>query len=122
MIKQIYSLVELLAALSNPQPATLELQTSILCPYSITLPVGFNMRGVDKEKCILSFSNSDGIGLTANNEVSNLNIQTRQSGNIFIKQLSRFGNADIKKPYHHRSSSNFNQSRNKQNKSYCREH
>ena len=39
-----------------------------------------------------------------------------QSGNIFIKQLSRFGNADIKEPYHHRSSSNFTQSRNKQNR------
>jgi len=89
MIKQIYSLVELLAALSNPQPATLELQTSILCPYSITLPVGFNMRGVDKEKCILSFSNSDGIGLTANNEVSNLNIQTNP-GNRAIYLLSNY--------------------------------
>ena len=31
MINQIFSLVELLAALSNSQPATLELQTSILC-------------------------------------------------------------------------------------------
>jgi hypothetical protein len=77
MIKQINSLVELLAAFSNPQPATLELQTSILCPYSITLPANFNLTGADKEKCILSFSNGDGIGLTANNEVANLTIQTK---------------------------------------------
>jgi len=39
LIKQISSLIELLAALSNSEPATLELQTSILCPYSITLRV-----------------------------------------------------------------------------------
>jgi hypothetical protein len=89
MPKQINSLVELLTALSNPQPATLELQTSILCPYSITLPSGFNITGADREKCILSFSNSDGIGLTANNEIANLTIQTNPS-NRAIYLLSNF--------------------------------
>ena len=38
-MKKIYSLIELLAALNDSHPATLELQTSILCPHSITLPV-----------------------------------------------------------------------------------
>ena len=89
MITKINSLLELLASLGNPQPATLELQTSILCPYSITLPSGFSLSGADKEKCILSFSNSDGIGLTANNEVSNLIIQTNP-GNRAIYLLSNF--------------------------------
>ena len=84
MIKQIYSLVELLAALSNPQPATLELQTSILCPYSITMPSGFKITGAVKEECILSFSNSDGIGLTGNNEVLNLIIQPIQATGQYI--------------------------------------
>jgi hypothetical protein len=89
MTKQIHSLVELLSALGNSQSATLELQTSILCPYSITLPPGFNITGADKEKCILSFSIGDGIGLTANNEVSNLIIQTNPS-NRAIYLLSNY--------------------------------
>jgi hypothetical protein len=104
MIKQIHTLVELLVALSNTQPVTLELQTSIVCPYSITLPSGFNIKGIDNEKCILSFSNSDGIGLTANNEVSNLIIQTNYNnraiyllnnysdlGTLLIKDLTVTG-------------------------------
>jgi hypothetical protein len=98
MIKQIYSLIELLAALNNPQPTTLELQTSILCPYSITLPSGFNITGADKEKCILSFSNGDGIGLTANNEVSNLIIQTNPSNRAIyvLSNLSDLGTLSLK--------------------------
>lgn len=89
MVKKINSLVELLSSLSNSQPATLELQTSILCPYAITLPPGFSLSGADKEKCILSFSNSDGVGLTANNEVSDIIIQTNP-GNRAIYLLSNF--------------------------------
>jgi hypothetical protein len=76
MTIQINSLQALLAALQQAGPATLELQTSILCPFAITLPPGFTLSGTDQEKSILSFSNSDGIGLTANNEVSSLTIQT----------------------------------------------
>lgn len=76
---KISSLTDLMTALNSSAPANLELQTSILCPYSIVLPVGYTITGVDKEKCIISFNNSDGIGLTANNEVSNLIIQTSAS-------------------------------------------
>jgi hypothetical protein len=72
----INSLTDLTSALNSVAPLNLELQTSVLCPYSITLPMGFTLKGADKEKCILNFNNSDGIGLTANNEVSNLIIQT----------------------------------------------
>lgn len=75
----INSLVDLMAALNNPEAMDLELQAAILCPYSITLPPGFSITGVDKESCIISFNNSDGIGLTANNEVANLIIQTNPS-------------------------------------------
>ena len=98
MIKQIYSLIELLAALSNPQPSTLELQTSILCPYSITLPPGFSITGAEKEKCILSFSNGDGIGLTANNEVVNLTIQTNPSNRAIylLSSLPDLGTLSLK--------------------------
>ncbi len=72
----INSLTDLMTALNNHVPQNLELQTSILCPYSIVLPVGFSITGVAKESCIISFNNSDGIGLTANNKVANLTIQT----------------------------------------------
>lgn len=79
MKAKINSFEELIAALDQDSPLTLEIQTSILCPYAIVLPVGFSLVGLDKEKSILSFSNSDGIGLTANNQISNLNIQTNPS-------------------------------------------
>lgn len=54
----------------------MELRTSILSPNPIVLPTGFALRGSNKERCVLSFSNSDGVGLTANNEVSDLIVQT----------------------------------------------
>lgn len=76
MKTRINSLTDLTAALNTNAPQNLELQTSILCPYSIVLPVGFSLTGINKESCIISFNNSDGIGLTANNEVTNITIQT----------------------------------------------
>lgn len=85
----INSLTDLMTALNNNAPANLELQTSILCPYSIVLPIGFSITGVDKESCIISFNNSDGIGLTANNEVANLTIQTNPN-NRAIYTLSNY--------------------------------
>ena len=63
MKKEINSLTDLMAALNNDAPVNLELKTSMLCPYSIVLPVGFSLTGADKEKCIISFNNSDGIGI-----------------------------------------------------------
>ncbi len=50
MKTKISSLIDLMAALNNNVPQKLELQTSILCPYAIVLPVGFSLTGVDKEK------------------------------------------------------------------------
>jgi len=83
----VNSLLDLTAALNSASALDLELQASVMCPYSIILPAGFSITAADKEKCILSFSNSDGIGLTANNTVSNLNIQTNP-GNRAIYALS----------------------------------
>lgn len=85
----IHSLTDLMAALNETAPTTLELQTSILCPYAIILPVGFNLMGAEQERCIISFSNGDGIGLTANNEVSNLTIQVNPNHRA-IYTLSNF--------------------------------
>lgn len=70
----IASLAELVAALSEQEPRTLELQTFVACPYSITLPPGFALTGRDKDRCILAFGNGDGIGLTADNRVAHLTV------------------------------------------------
>ena len=70
----VTSLATLMSALSGAEPRNLDLQTSVACPYSITLPPGFSLTGKDKDRCVLSFSNGDGIGLTANNQVSGITI------------------------------------------------
>ena len=108
MIQKIYSLLDLTTGLNAATPTVLELQTSILCPYAITLPAGFSLTGADKEKCILSFNSSDGIGLTADNEVSNLTIQTNPNnraiytlsnhpdlGTLSLKNLTVTGQVQI---------------------------
>ena len=71
--------MQLMYALVTGKPQTLELQTSILCPYAITLPPGYNLTGTDKDKCIISFNNGDGIGVTADNAIQNLTIMTNPS-------------------------------------------
>jgi len=76
MTQKISSIAEFMTAIQNQTPTTLEIQTSLLFPYSVTLPPGVCLTGIDANKSILSFSNSDGIALTANNEISNLTIQT----------------------------------------------
>ncbi|MGH7100940.1 MAG: hypothetical protein ACREFJ_00970 [Acetobacteraceae bacterium] len=68
------SLAELMSALSGGAPRDLDLQTSVASPYSLTLPPGFSLSGNDKDRCILSFGNGDGIGLTANNRVSGITV------------------------------------------------
>ncbi|HEX6795730.1 MAG TPA: hypothetical protein VF304_17940, partial [Casimicrobiaceae bacterium] len=71
-VKTIDSFTELMTALAQREPCNLQLRTSLLSPYSITLPPGFSLSGKDKESCILSFCNGDGIGLTADNRISDL--------------------------------------------------
>lgn len=73
-IVPILSLTDLIAALSEGKPRVLELQTSVACPFSITLPPGFALTGKDKDSCLLLFGNGDGIGLTADNRVANLTV------------------------------------------------
>jgi hypothetical protein len=104
----IHSFTDLVTALAKGMPATLELQGTVLCPYPIVLPAGISISGVDKEHCILSFSNSDGIGLTANNQITNLNIQTSpdkraifvcsnhaDTGTFILKDLTITGQVQI---------------------------
>lgn len=70
----VASLAELISALSSDGPRTIELTTSVACPHSITLPPGFSLVGADRDRSVLSFVNGDGIGLTANNRVSDLTV------------------------------------------------
>lgn len=83
-----------MAALSQAGPRTLELRTSVACPYSITLPPGFVLTGKDKDTCILMFGNGDGIGLTADNCVANLTIAATPAARAIYTQT---GFADMGK-------------------------
>ncbi len=47
----IESLADLSKAIAQREPCNLELKTSLLSPYSITLPPGFSLKGKDKESC-----------------------------------------------------------------------
>lgn len=82
----IASLADIAKALAQPEPCNLELQTSVLSPYSITLPPEFQLTGKEGHKCILSFSNGDGVGLTANNRVEDLVIMTTPAARAIYTQ------------------------------------
>jgi len=70
----VASLTELMSALSGGAPRNIELTASVACQHSITLPPGVSLTGTDKGRSVLSFVNGDGIGLTANNSVSDLTV------------------------------------------------
>lgn len=104
----IESLADLSKALASREPRNLQLQTSILSPYSIALPPGFLLTGRDKDSCILSFSNGDGVGLTADNRIENLTVMATPAaraiytqtglpdmGNIALNDLSVTGQVSI---------------------------
>jgi hypothetical protein len=104
----INSLIDLMIALESHTPQDLEIQTSILCPYSIVLPKGFGLSGINQESCIISFNNGDGIGLTAHNKVANLTIQANPNnraiytlsnhpdlGTLTLKNLTVSGQVQI---------------------------
>ncbi|SFN40589.1 hypothetical protein SAMN05421594_2627 [Chryseobacterium oleae] len=53
------------------------IEKSFLCPYSVILPEGSTLKGKmyeNGEFPLLSFDNNDGIGLSANNTIADLNI------------------------------------------------
>lgn len=68
----------LVSAIQNGQ-TEITIGRSFLCNYSIFLPEGINLNGKPQENGelpLLSFQHSDGIGISANNAVKNLNIDT----------------------------------------------
>jgi hypothetical protein len=104
----IHSFADLAVALANSGPCNLQLQSSVLCPSPITLPPGFVLSGKNKERCILSFSNGDGVGLTADNRVEKLTLMTTPScraiylqggfddmGNIELSELAITGQVSL---------------------------
>jgi hypothetical protein len=104
----IATLADLVRALAQEAPRVLELHASVACPFSITLPPGFALRGKDKDSCVLVFGNGDGIGLTAENCLANLTVvatptaraiytQTGFSdmGRMTLKNLSVTGQVSI---------------------------
>ena len=107
-ITPITSLADLMAALSEKEARILELQTSVACPFSVTLPPGFALRGKDRDSCVLGFCDGDGIGLTANNSLANLTVIATPSsraiytqtgfadmGRMTLKDLSTTGQVSI---------------------------
>jgi len=73
-------------ALARREPSNLQLQTSLLSPYPITLPPGFSLTGKNKDSCILSFCNGDGIGLTTDNRVANLTVMATPAARAIYTQ------------------------------------
>lgn len=58
----------------------LNIGSSIMCHHSIILPEGSQLRGIELEDGsypLLMFNSSDGIGVTANNIIQNINIHTQ---------------------------------------------
>lgn len=86
MAIKITSLTQLLQAIADNQPQVLELQNALLCPYSLTLPPGYALTGVDKDTCSISFNNGDGLGLTANNTVKDLVVMAPASNRAIYTQ------------------------------------
>lgn len=75
-----------MSALSGSGPRTIKLTTSVASPHSITLPPGFSLTRIDKNRAVLSFGNGDGIGLTANNRVAGLTIIAPPSARAIYTQ------------------------------------
>ncbi len=72
---KIKNFSELQQAINNDDNE-LFIQCSILCFHSIILPENATLKGEKQQMPMLSFSNGDGIGLSAGNSISNLSIQT----------------------------------------------
>jgi hypothetical protein len=81
-----------MSALSSGGPRAIELTTSVACPHSITLPPGCSLTGTDQSRCILSFGNGDGIGLTADNRIANLTVIASPAARAIYTQA---GTADM---------------------------
>lgn len=81
MIMLINTFNDLITAIQTGQKDII-ITRSILCNYSILLSEGVNLTGKPQENGelpLLSFQHSDGIGVSANNSIKNLNIDTPEN-------------------------------------------
>lgn len=70
----INNLKDLLMSISENNPQILVLEHSILSPYSLTLPKGYQLIGKNKTESTLSFQFGDGLALNGNNKIANLTV------------------------------------------------
>ncbi len=88
----VASLNELMSALSGDGPRTIQLTASVACPHAITLPPGVSLVGTDRDRSVLSFAHGDGVGLTADNRVSDLTVIATPAARAIYAQA---GTADM---------------------------
>lgn len=70
---------------------SIEIKRSFICTHPIVLPQNASIKGIKQENGeypLLSFINSDGIGLTTNNTVSNLNIDVPAQNKAIYASLN----------------------------------
>ena len=70
----------------------IEIKRSFVCTQSIILPQMVSIKGVKQENGelpLISFINSDGIGITANNTISDLNIDVSSQNKAIFASLNK---------------------------------
>ena len=70
----------------------IEIKRSFVCTQSIVLPETVSIKGIKQENGelpLLSFINSDGIGITANNTISDLNIDASSQNKAIFASLNK---------------------------------
>lgn len=92
-VTEIHDLESLLNAIDfdnlELSPKTLIITESIVLPHSITLPPGYTLHGTNQARSKLSFADSHGIGLTANNGIHNLTIITPHNKRAIFLESDR---------------------------------
>jgi hypothetical protein len=70
----------------------IEIKRSFACTHTIILPEAVNINGVEQENGelpLLSFINTDGIGISTNNSISNLNIDVPSQNKAIYSSLNK---------------------------------
>lgn len=77
---------------------TIEIKRSFVCTHSIILPESVSITGIKQENGeypLLSFINSDGIGISTNNTISNLNIDVATQNKAIYTTLNKSSIGDF---------------------------
>ncbi|MBB6461775.1 hypothetical protein [Flammeovirga kamogawensis] len=75
---KVNTLASLLEVINSRSAKEIEITGSIYSPNSILLPEGVTLKGTDNGFGVLSFGNSDGLGMTKENTIENITIQSPQ--------------------------------------------